>query len=38
MAFAQDQKVYENGYLVKTGDNAPDFTVREAGGKTYTSC
>jgi peroxiredoxin len=36
MAFAQDQKVYENGYLVKTGNSAPDFTVREAGGKTYT--
>ena len=34
-AFSQDQKVYENGYIVKKGDNAPDFTVREAGGKTY---
>ncbi|MFZ2338243.1 MAG: TlpA disulfide reductase family protein [Bacteroidales bacterium] len=34
-AFSQDQKVYENGYLVKTGDIAPGFTVREAGGKTY---
>jgi len=34
-AFAQDKKVYENGYIVKPGDNAPDFIVREAGGKTY---
>jgi peroxiredoxin len=34
-AFSQDKKVYENNYLVKVGDTAPDFTVREAGGKTY---
>jgi len=32
---AQDQKVYADGYLVKTGDMAPDFTIVEAGGKTY---
>lgn len=36
MAFSQEQKVYENGYLVKVGDTAPNFTIREAGGKTYT--
>ncbi len=34
-ALSQEQKVYEHNYLVKTGDAAPDFTVREAGGKTY---
>ncbi|MGE5419829.1 MAG: peroxiredoxin family protein [Chloroflexota bacterium] len=27
--------VYENGYLVKVGDMAPDFTINEAGGRTY---
>jgi len=32
---AQDQKVYANGYVVKVGDMAPDFTITEAGGKTY---
>ncbi len=35
MAYAQEQKVYEHGYLVKVGDTAPDFTIREAGGETY---
>jgi len=34
-AFSQREMVYENGYLVKVGDTAPDFTIREAGGKTY---
>jgi peroxiredoxin len=34
-AFGQGQKVYENGYLVKIGDIAPDFTINEAGGKSY---
>lgn len=29
------QTVYPEGYLVKVGDMAPDFTIREAGGKTY---
>lgn len=32
---AQNKKVYENGYLVKVGDTAPDFTINEAGGKSY---
>jgi len=32
---AQQKKVYADGYLVKVGDQAPDFTIREAGGKTY---
>lgn len=31
----QEKKVYENGYLVKVGDMAPDFAISEAGGKTY---
>lgn len=34
-ALAQDKKVYENGYIVRPGDTAPDFTINEAGGKTY---
>jgi peroxiredoxin len=25
----------DRGYLVKTGDTAPDFVIREASGKTY---
>ena len=29
------KKGYENGYLVKVGDMAPDFTINEAGGKSY---
>ncbi|HUW92218.1 MAG TPA: TlpA disulfide reductase family protein [Bacteroidales bacterium] len=32
---AQEKKVFENQYLVRTGDTAPDFTIVEAGGKTY---
>jgi len=31
----QEKKVYENDYLVKVGDSAPDFVVQEAGGKSY---
>jgi len=31
----QEKPVYENGYLVKVGDKAPDFTINEAGGKSY---
>jgi peroxiredoxin len=34
-AFSQKQKVYENGYVIKVGDTAPDFTIMEAGGTTY---
>jgi peroxiredoxin len=33
--FSQEKKVYEEGYLVKVGDIAPDFTINEAGGKSY---
>jgi peroxiredoxin len=31
----QNKKVYENGYIVKAGDMAPDFIINEAGGKSY---
>ncbi len=31
----QEQKVFDNDYLVKAGDMAPDFTINEAGGRTY---
>jgi len=34
-SYSQVKTVYSNGYLVKTGDQAPDFTINEAGGKTY---
>lgn len=33
--YAQDKQVYKDGYIVKTGDQAPDFTINEAGGKSY---
>ena len=32
---AQVKTVYENQYMVRVGDTAPDFTIAEAGGKTY---
>ncbi|MCU0379311.1 MAG: TlpA family protein disulfide reductase [Bacteroidales bacterium] len=32
---AQERKVYEHDYLVKIGDTAPEFVIKEAGGKTY---
>lgn len=31
----QEKKVYDNGYIVKVGDQAPDFVINEAGGKSY---
>lgn len=34
-ASAQEKPVYEEGYLVKVGDMAPDFLIQEAGGKSY---
>jgi peroxiredoxin len=34
-SFGQTKKVYADNYLVKIGDQAPDFTIKEAGGKTY---
>jgi peroxiredoxin len=33
--FCQKKQIYENGYIVKVGDQAPDFTINEAGGKSY---
>ncbi len=35
VTFGQEKKVYDNGYLVKVGDMAPDFAINEAGGKSY---
>ncbi len=32
---AQEKQVYKDGYIVKTGDQAPDFMINEAGGKSY---
>ena len=32
---SQEKKVYQDDYIVKTGDMAPDFVINEAGGKTY---
>lgn len=32
---AQTKEVYENGYIVKAGQKAPDFMINEAGGKSY---
>lgn len=32
---AQERKVFTHDYYVKVGDMAPDFSIREAGGKTY---
>jgi peroxiredoxin len=29
------QKADDRGYIVKIGDSAPDFTIKEAGGKSY---
>jgi peroxiredoxin len=34
-SFSQEKKVYDNGYLIKVGDKAPDFTINEAGGKSF---
>jgi peroxiredoxin len=34
-ATAQEKPVYDEGYLVKVGDMAPDFLIQEAGGKSY---
>jgi peroxiredoxin len=35
ITFGQEKKVYAEGYIVKVGDKAPDFTINEAGGKSY---
>jgi peroxiredoxin len=33
--FSQDNKASDEGYIVKTGQMAPDFTINEAGGRSY---
>lgn len=35
MSFSQERIVYDEGYLVRVGDNAPDFVINEAGGSSY---
>jgi peroxiredoxin len=35
VTFSQEKKIYDEGYIVKVGDKAPDFTITEAGGKIY---
>jgi peroxiredoxin len=35
VSYAQEKKVYDDGYIVKAGDMAPDFKITEAGGKSY---
>jgi peroxiredoxin len=32
---SQRKKAYDNGYLIRVGDMAPDFTINEAGGNSY---
>lgn len=33
--YSQEKQVYKDDFLVKTGDQAPDFMINEAGGKSY---
>jgi len=35
ISFGQEKKVYDQGYVVNVGDQAPDFMIKEAGGKNY---
>ena len=35
VSFCQEKKVYDEGYIVKVGDQLPDFSINEAGGKVY---
>ena len=35
ISYSQGKNIYDEGYIVKVGDKAPDFTIREAGGKSY---
>jgi peroxiredoxin len=32
---SQEKKVFADDYLIKTGEQAPDFLIREAGGQSY---
>jgi len=33
--FSQSKQVYAENYIVKAGDMSPDFTINEAGGRSY---
>jgi peroxiredoxin len=33
-SYCQTKEAYDNGYIVKVGDKAPDFIINEAGGKS----
>jgi peroxiredoxin len=33
--YTQEKIVYADNYIVKVGDQAPDFLIKEAGGSTY---
>jgi peroxiredoxin len=35
LSFAQGKTTDDEGYIVKVGQVAPDFMIKEAGGKTY---
>ena len=35
VSLCQNSNSEDRGYIVKAGDTAPDFAIREAGGKTY---
>jgi peroxiredoxin len=35
VSVSQNNAVFEEGYIIKVGDKAPDFTIREARGKVY---
>jgi peroxiredoxin len=35
LSFAQGKTTDDEGYIVKVGQFAPDFLIKEAGGKTY---
>jgi peroxiredoxin len=35
ISFSQGKILLKEGYIVKVGDKAPDFTIKEAGGKSY---
>jgi peroxiredoxin len=35
LCISQQKTVYAENYIVKVGDQAPDFNIKEAGGKSY---
>ena len=35
LSFSQKKTVYADDYIVKVGDMSPEFTINEAGGKSY---